>query len=153
MLTLDETDRRIVAALDRDPRATVLWIARELGLARGTVHARLERLASADVLAPHSVRVRPAALGHPMRAFVTAEVDQAEFDGMIADMRQIPQVVEVAGTSGDSDLMVEIVARDADHVYDVTQQITRCRGVRRTSTRIVLRDLVARRLDQLVLPG
>ncbi len=41
MTTLDDTDRRILLALDRDPRATVAQLALTLGLARGTVHSRL----------------------------------------------------------------------------------------------------------------
>jgi DNA-binding Lrp family transcriptional regulator len=146
---LDETDRRILAFLDTDPRATGLWIAQSLGLARGTVQARLEKLQADGVLSPHSIRVKPTSLGYPLRALVTAEVDQNEFDGMIADMTDIDEVTEVIGIAGASDLMIEIVARDADHVYDITQRIMRCRGINHTATSIVLRRLIERRHTQL----
>ncbi len=46
--------------------------------------------------------------------------------------------------------MIQIAARDADHVYDITQRIMRCRGIRRTSTSIVLRELLAYRMDHLL---
>lgn len=150
MTTLDETDRRIVRFLDENPRATVMWIAQSLSLARGTVQARLERMQRENVFLPHSLRVRHGALGLPMRAFVTAEVDQDDFAGMIADMETIDEVIEVAGVAGPSDLMIEIVARDADHIYEVTQRIMRCRGIRRTATSIVLRELIAHRRAQLL---
>ncbi|WP_369054471.1 Lrp/AsnC family transcriptional regulator [Kineococcus terrestris] len=150
MTGLDGTDRRILLALDRDPRATVQRLSLDLGLARGTVHARLERLAREGVLRPHSVRVPPERVGLPMRAVVTAEVDQAEFAQMIADVALIPEVVECLGISGDDDLLIQVAARDADHVYEVTQRITACRGIRRTSTSIVLRELLAHRMDHLL---
>lgn len=149
--TLDDTDRRILLALDADPRATVAQLSLDLGLARGTVHARLERLATDGSLRTHSVRVAPERLGLPMRALVTADVQQSEFAGLVEDMTRIPEVVECLGISGDSDLMIQIVARDADHVYEITQQIMQCRGIRRTSTSIVLRQLLHHRMDHLLV--
>lgn len=148
--TLDGTDRRILVALDRDPRATVAQLAMDLGLARGTVHSRLEKLAGDGTLRLNSTRLDPARVGLPMRALVTASVEQSEFDGMVEDVSRIPEVVECLGISGDSDLMIQIAARDADHVYDITQRIMSCRGIRRTSTSIVLRELLAYRTEHLL---
>ena len=149
---LDATDRRLLLALDADPRATVQRLAQDLGLARGTVQARLERLGRTDALHPHSTRVPLEHLGLPLRAVVTADVDQDEFDQVIAEMAAIPEVVECLGVSGESDLMIRIAARDADHIYDITQRILRCRGIRRTATSIVLRELLGFRVAHLLAP-
>jgi DNA-binding Lrp family transcriptional regulator len=51
---LDATDARLLLALSADPRATVLSLAQQLGLARNTVQTRLARLESGGVLAPSS---------------------------------------------------------------------------------------------------
>ena len=135
----------------RDSRATVQALAYELGLARGTVHARLERLqrseCAAAALTPGATR---SALGWPLRAHITAEVNQDEFELMIADLEQIPEIIECVAVSGASDLSIEIVARDADDVYRITQSIMKCRGVFRTATSIMLRELIARRQHQLL---
>jgi DNA-binding Lrp family transcriptional regulator len=138
MTALDQTDRRILAALDDDPRASVQLLAQQLGLARGTVHARL-------------VRLSPASLGLPMRALVTAEVDQDQFDEMMTDMAGIAEVIECVGLAGENDLMIQIVARDADHVYDITKRIKGCRGIKRTATSIVLRELLGYRFEHLLV--
>ncbi|MCU1425698.1 MAG: putative transcriptional regulator, AsnC family [Microbacteriaceae bacterium] len=150
MTALDDTDRRILLALDDDPRATVQLIALNLGLARGTVQARLERLTREKVMRRNSVRLTPTALGYPMRAMVTAEVDQDQFDEMMTDMAEIIEVIECVGLAGENDLMIQIVARDPDHVYDVTRRIKQCRGIKRTATSIVLRELLALRFDHLL---
>jgi DNA-binding Lrp family transcriptional regulator len=152
MTTVDATDRRILRALDEDPRATVQWIAQRLNLARGTVHARLDRLSEISTLRAHSLRLDPHALGYPLRAIVTADADQDELDLMIADLQTIPEVIECLAIAGDSDLLIEIVAKDADDIYVITQRIMRCRGIRRTATSMVLRELIARRHDQLLAP-
>ena len=43
----DDTDRALLLALDEDPRMTTMALAQRCGLARGTVHARLERFRAA----------------------------------------------------------------------------------------------------------
>ncbi len=150
MYVLDATDRRILAALDADSRATVQAIAYELGLARGTVHTRLDRLQRSGALKDHSLRLHPPALGWPLRAHITAEANQDKLDLMIADLEQIPEIIECVAVSGQSDLSIEIVARDADDVYRITQAIMKCRGVLRTATSIMLRELISRRQHQLL---
>ena len=153
MIALDATDRRILAALDDDPRASVQLLALRLELARGTVHARLDRMGREGVMRPNSIRLSAAALGLPMRAQVSAEVDQDQFDEMMTDMTGIPEVIECVGLAGENDLMIQIVARDADHVYDITQRIKKCRGIKRTATSIVLRELLEYRMDHLLRAG
>lgn len=147
---LDDIDRRILGALDARPRATVQYLADELRLARGTVQAHLARIYDGGVLEPESARIVPAAVGRPMRAIVTAEIDQARFTALIPSLQAIPEIVECLGISGSSDLSIEIVASDADDVYRVTQRIMECPGIRRTSTSIVLRELIGRRMAQLL---
>jgi DNA-binding Lrp family transcriptional regulator len=150
MTALDATDRRILSALDDDPRASVQLLAMRLELARGTVHARLDRMARDGVLRKNSVRLAASALGYPIRALVTAEVDQGQFDEMMTDMAGIDEVIECVGLAGENDLMIQIVARDADHVYDITKRIKGCRGINRTATSIVLRELLEYRFDHLL---
>jgi DNA-binding Lrp family transcriptional regulator len=150
MRLLDNTDRRILNALDAAPRATVQYLAHYLGLARGTVQAHLNGIQSGAVLSPTTARIRPAALGRPLRGLVTAEVDQDEFAGLIDELSKIPEVVECLAISGTSDLSMEIIAVDADDVYRITQRIMQCRGIRRTATSLVLRELMPRRMQQLL---
>src|SRR4051812_44064747 len=119
-LAVDPTDRRILRELDRVPRATVAHLSEALNLARGTVQARIRRLYD-RVLLPETTKLPPAAVGRPLRAFVTAEIDQARFEGLIDEIARIPEVVGCLGISGESDLQIEVIAVDADDVYRITQ--------------------------------
>ena len=147
---LDPTSRRIVAALDEEPRATLGWLAAKLRLARGTVQGRVAALFAPGVLRPPSVLVKTASLGLPMRALVTANVDQDQFDATMVGLRAIPEVLECVATSGVNDLYCQVAVRDSDHLYEVGQSILRTPGVRRTATSIVLRELIEYRTSQLL---
>ena len=70
-MAIDDLDRRLIHAFTRDPHIGVLGASRELGVARGTVQARLDRLQRRGVIASFEPHVDPAALGYPVMAFAT----------------------------------------------------------------------------------
>ncbi|MFI7744148.1 Lrp/AsnC family transcriptional regulator [Kocuria rhizosphaericola] len=147
---LDPTDRKILAALDEDPRMTVLALAQRTGLARGTIHARLERYRASPALRPHSTRVTPAALGYGLAASVAVELDQHQLDEAIAGLQAIPQVIEVFAPAGQTDLLCRVVAKDPEDLYRVSEEIRLCPGILRTSTSMFLRTVIPYRVAPLL---
>ncbi|QHC61239.1 Lrp/AsnC ligand binding domain-containing protein [Rathayibacter sp. VKM Ac-2760] len=139
---IDGLDARILLELDRDPDATVLAIARTLGVARNTVHARLRGLREQRALGSFSKRVDPAALGHPLVAFVSIAVSQASDATAIAQLSEIPQIVEMNATTGDADLIVKVVARDPQHLHSITRAMLSVEGVVRTNTALSLVEIM-----------
>jgi DNA-binding Lrp family transcriptional regulator len=147
---VDATDARLLQALADDPRATVVALAERLRLARNTVQARLARLEARGVLTDFAHRIDPAALGHPLRAYITTRVDQRRLDEVSAALARVPEVIEVVGLAGDDDLLVQVVAADADTLYRVAGHVLAVDGVERTSTALVMRHLVPFRLAPLL---
>ena len=146
---LDATDARLLLALSEDPRATVLALSQQLGLARNTVQARLARLEAGGALDPFERRVRPEALGYRLGAYVTVQVVQRSLADVSTALAEIPEVLEVTGLSGVADLLVQVVAVDADDLWRITEQVLAIPGVQRTDTNLALRRLGARRLTPL----
>ena len=147
---MDATDARLLQALAEDPRATVMALSQQLGLARNTVQARLTRLENAGALAPFDHRVRPAALGHPLGAYVTVTVVQRSLADVSDALAHIPEVLEVTGLSGVADLLVQVAARDADDLWRITEQVLAIPGVQRTDTALTLRRFVEYRTTPLI---
>ncbi|CAM2873004.1 Lrp/AsnC family transcriptional regulator [Skermania piniformis] len=150
MSTLDSTDARMLLALQANPRATGVELAHRLGLSRNTVQARLTRWEVAGALGDVGRRVDPRALGYPLSAFVETVVDQHQLDSVVTQLADIPEVVEVCGTTGDVDLMIRVVATDADDLYRIAGRILRIAGVERTNMALVMRELVGPRLTPLL---
>lgn len=57
---------------------------------------------------------------------------------------------EVFGLSGAADLLVRVVARDADDLYRIAGMVPATRGVERTETALVMRELVTYRASPLL---
>jgi DNA-binding Lrp family transcriptional regulator len=147
---LDATDARLLQALDDDPRASVSALAPRLGLARNTVQARLNRLETGDALARSSTRLRPEALGYRLEAYLTVQVAQRGLTEVAGTLGDIPEVVEVTALSGAADLLVRVVAVDADDLWRLTEQVLALPGVERIDTALALRRLVERRVAPLL---
>jgi DNA-binding Lrp family transcriptional regulator len=147
---VDATDARILLELARHPRATTSALADQVGVARNTAHARLTRLEEGGALGPFDLRVDPAALGYPLTAFVTAQVTQRRLDNVAAALEAVPEVLQVHGISGQMDLLIHVVAADADDLYRIAGQILAIPGVERTNTALVMRQLVDYRITPLL---
>ncbi|EME66381.1 MULTISPECIES: Lrp/AsnC family transcriptional regulator [Rhodococcus] len=150
MTSLDATDARMLLELARTPRATGVELSQRLGLSRNTVQARLARWDAEGVLGSFERRVDPRALGYPLAAFVATRVDQHRLDSVVAALGQIPEVTEVYGMTGQTDLSVKVVARDADDLYRLAGQILEIPGVERTNMALVMRELVGPRTAPLL---
>jgi DNA-binding Lrp family transcriptional regulator len=148
--SLDVTDARLLLALAEDPRASVIALSQRLGLARNTVQARLSRLESSGALAPPDRRVRPEALGYRLGAYVTVQVAQRSLAEVSSGLADIPEVVEVVGLSGAADLLVHVVARDADDLWRLTELLLTVPGVQRIDTALAMRRFVDHRMTPLL---
>lgn len=147
---IDEIDARLLLELVEHPRATTIALAERVGISRNTAQARLARLEENGALASFERRILPGALGYPLSAFITTQVTQRMLDEVAAALAAIPEVLEVHGLSGPVDLLVQVVAADADDLYRIAGQVLAIPGVERTNTALVMRHLVGHRLTPLL---
>lgn len=148
---IDALDTRLIGLLAAEPRIGVLEASRRLGVARGTVQARLDRLHARGVVTGYGPDVDPAALGHGVTAFVTLEIRQAGgHDPVAARLARIPEVLEVHTITGAGDMLCRVVARTNADLQRVVDAIVDVPGVMRTSTMIALAAPVPYRVLPLV---
>ena len=150
---IDELDARLIDLLTARPRIGVLEASRRLGVARGTVQARLDRLQSRGVITGYGPDVDPAALGYGVTAFVTLEIRQAGGHDPVTDrLALIAEVLEAHTITGSGDMLCRVVARDNADLQRVIDAIVDVPGVVRTSTVIALAAPVRYRVLPLVQP-
>jgi len=147
---VDDLDARLIQALAAQPRAGVLELARRLGVARGTVQARLDKLVTRGVVTGFGPDLDLRALGYDVLAFTTLEIAQGRLADVVAHLRAIPEVLEANATSGPGDLHCRVVARTNAHLQDVINRILEVQGITRTATVIALSDQIPYRVLPLV---
>lgn len=148
---VDDLDARLIALLSASPTIGVLGASRELGVARGTVQARLDRLRTKGVIRTLAPTIDPAALGYPVTALCTLEIRQRLGHQAVVDhLTAIPEVLEIHSTTGVGDLIIRIVAMDNADLGRVIDEIIDDTHVVRASTSIALVTHLEMRTGPLV---
>lgn len=151
MTSVDGLDARLLQLFAEQPRIGVLQASRRLGVARGTVQARLDRLARSGVVTGWGPGIDPVALGWPVMAFATLEIAQGHGHGPVAvHLRGIPEVLEAHTITGEADMMVRLVARSNADLQRVIDLVVASPDVVRASTVIVLATEIESRAMPLV---
>ena len=152
MLTseLDDLDARIIALLTAEPRIGNMEVSRRLGVARGTVQARLAKLEERGVIRGHGPEVDPARMGYPVLAFVFLQITQGRLEEATAVLRGVPEVLEATAVSGPSDLLCRVVARDTEHLQQIVNRILSNHAIRRSTSYIALSQPIRHRTAPLV---
>ncbi len=148
---MDDLDRRVLDVFARHPRVGVLEASRRLGVARGTVQARLDRLTADGVITGWGPELSPAALGYPVTAFLTLEIRQEAtsgggHDAVGAHLAEIPEVLEAHTITGAGDLVVRVVARSNTDLQRVIDRALADPAIVRSSTVIALAEPVPYRV-------
>ena len=109
---MDDLDVALLRLFSAEPRIGVLEASRRLGVARGTVQSRLDRLTERGILAGWAPTLDPAALGYPVTAFLTLQLRQGiGHDVVAAHLEGIAEVTEAHTITGEGDMWVRVVAR------------------------------------------
>ena len=147
---IDELDARLIEALRENPRVGLLEISRQLGVARGTVQARLRRLEERGVVTGHGPEIDPAELGYSIYAFVMLELAQGRLGEAVEALERIPEVIEADAVSGAHDLLCRVVARDTGHLQSLVNDLLASEAINRSTSYIVLSRAVPTRTLPLV---
>ena len=155
---MDDLDRRLIDLFATDPRVGVLEASRRLGVARGTVQARIDKLESSGVVTGYGPELAPEALGYPVTAFLTLEIRQeaserAGHDDVGAHLAAIPEVLEAHTITGAGDLMVASSPRSNADLQRVIDLVLAAPAITRSSTVIALATQVPYRVLPLVRTG
>jgi len=146
---VDDLDATLLHLLAAERRIGVLEASRRLGVARGTVQARLDKLVAGGVISGWGPKLEPEALGYPVTAFLTLEIRQgAGHESVARHLATIPEVLEAFTITGAGDMWARVVARSNSDLQRVIDAVLSDAGIVRSSTVIAL----ATQIPYRVLP-
>ena len=135
---MDNVDRRLVALLRENARASIASLAKKLGVARGTVQNRMSRLERDGTIVGYSVRLKPQVEEHNIRALMTIAVEGNRIDAVIAALRGDPAVGALHSTNGRWDIVAELRADSLASFDQVLGRIRQLDGIASTETSLLL---------------
>jgi Lrp/AsnC family leucine-responsive transcriptional regulator len=135
---MDDRDHAIVAALQRDGRATFAEIGRAVGLAASSVHQRVRRLEEQGAIRGYRAEVDPQALGLFVTALVSVTpLDPRQPDDLPDRVREFDEVEDCHSVAGDENYVLKVRARTTADLEDLLRRIREKAEVQ-TRTTVVL---------------
>ena len=107
---LDDTNRRLLAALSDDPRAGAAELARQVGMSAPSVRERIARLEEAGVIRGYRLDIDPAAIGLPVAAWVRVRPGPGQLPRIAELAARTPQVSECHRISGEDCFLLKVHA-------------------------------------------
>ena len=135
---MDDTDRQLLSLLRDNARASVASLAKVLRVSRGTVQNRLSRLESDGTITGYTVRLKPQAEGHRIRAFMTVAVEGNRSSAVLSALRGDPAVSALHSTNGRWDMVVELQADSLEAFDSVLSRVRLLDGIANTETSLLL---------------
>ena len=135
---MDDLDRRLIALLRNDARASIATLAKALNVARGTVQNRMARLLASGTIVGYTVRLKPDVEEQRIRAFTTVAVEGNQVDAVIRALRGEPAVGSLYSTNGRWDIVAELRADSLEAFDRVLARIRLIEGISQTETSLLL---------------
>ena len=146
-LTLDDKDRRLLAALQRDARLTMQQLAERVGLSSSAAWRRVKALEESGVIARYAAIADTRKAGFGLSSMVhlsLARHEQKNVDHFIREVLQHPEVLECFQTSGEADFHLRVVVPDIDAYNEFLDGfIFRLPGVSQVRSNIILKEIKA----------
>jgi Lrp/AsnC family transcriptional regulator for asnA, asnC and gidA len=135
---LDEPNRAIIEALQRDGRQPYGTIAEAVGLSEAAVRRRVQRLRESGIMQIVAV-TDPLQLGFTRQAMIGVSVE-GDVRRVAEKLSALPEVDYVVMCAGSFDILIEIVCEDDERLLHVLNDSVRCiPGVRATETFLYLK--------------
>jgi len=146
---MDDTDRKILAELQRDGRLSITDLAERVRLSVSPCHRRLRELERSGAISGYRAQLDANALGLTVEALVFVTMRAADGGTLTAfeeAVEAIPNVTEAQRLFGDPDYLLRVIARDLpafQKLYD--ERLTALPGVQRLSSTLVMKSVVENR--------
>ncbi len=121
-IDLDRIDRKIIRELQLDGRSTNVELASRVYLSPSQCLRRTRRLEETGVIRGYTAVIDQRKMGYLVRAYVliavTSEVNEAR-DKVMDFLMDKEDVLSIHGVAGNVDMIIEVQARDMEHLTDM----------------------------------
>jgi Lrp/AsnC family leucine-responsive transcriptional regulator len=145
MATIDEIDRKIVAALQAEGRLPIVDLADKVGLSATPCQRRVKRLEEEGLIVRYAALVSPAAMGFGLQALVEVTLEdhsEKTVEAFEAAIRARAEVVACYAVTGDMDFLLHVFATDLASFSDFAlKALLRMPGVKGTRSSFIMQAI------------
>ncbi len=148
MEKIDNLDRKILGIVMKNARMASKDVAMECGVSRAAIHQRIQRMIDVNIITGSGYRVNPRLLGYRTCTYIGINLERgAMYKDVVPELEKIPEVVECHFTTGPYTMLIQLYARDNEHLMELlNDKIQTIHGVMGTETLISLDNSISREI-------
>ncbi|WP_304470590.1 Lrp/AsnC ligand binding domain-containing protein [uncultured Muribaculum sp.] len=141
-------DRKILGIVMKNARMASKDVAMECGVSRAAIHQRIQRMIDVNIITGSGYRVNPRLLGYRTCTYIGINLERgAMYKDVVPELEKIPEVVECHFTTGPYTMLIQLYARDNEHLMELlNDKIQTIHGVMGTETLISLDNSISREI-------
>ena len=141
MIELSQQDKRLLAALKQDGRASITRLSQLLGQSRATVQARLEKLLTAGAIQRFTIDLAPELDVDLVRAVMMIELEGVMTRSVTRILQNMPAITSLHSTNGTWDLVAHIETANLPAFVRVLREVREIKGVLNSETSLLLNSV------------
>jgi DNA-binding Lrp family transcriptional regulator len=135
---MDSQDHQLISLLRENARMPVAKLATALGVSRGTVQNRIDKLIAKRVLLGFTVRTASSVAEHRVRAIVMISVEGDRSDPILSALRGYPEIRALHTTNGRWDIVAELGTDSLETFDEALRSIRTIKGISNSETSLLL---------------
>ncbi len=135
--TIDRKDLQIIEALQRNARAPLAELGRQIGLSQPSMSERVRRLEESGVIEGYGARINYRALGLGMMAIIRLRTTHEHIKACLKRFAEIANIVEVHRVTGEDCFVLKVLVPSPEELETIVDRIA---GYGAVTTSLVLRS-------------
>ncbi|MHA1661207.1 MAG: Lrp/AsnC family transcriptional regulator [Promethearchaeota archaeon] len=137
---LDEIDSRILRILQHNARTSYREIQETLGISIGTIHNRINKMKSREIIEGYTLKLSNFKLGYKLCFLIRVHIDGKYTEEILDEIKQKPEVCSVFHTTGEQSATLICRFRESEDVHDFIRELNEKKHILRTISNMVLKE-------------
>jgi len=140
---IDKIDIKIISVLLKNAKMTYNEIAENLNISTSTVHIRVKKLETLNIIQGFNLKVDFAKLGLKLTAFIGLTINPKLHKKIAAELIKIKEITDLHHTTGNFHMIAKIICKDSNQLREILQdKLTAIAGIEKTETMISLEEVL-----------
>ena len=140
-MVLDSTDAKILEVLQKNCRASVSDLSKQVNLSLSAVSERLKKLENSDIVTAYTAIINPAAMGKDLQVILQVALENTSAANTRALMNYVdnnPDILECHHVTGDYDYALMVTTKNTTSLEKLMSDIKNFPSVRHCSTIVIM---------------
>ena len=137
---LDDIDRDIIRILQENAKTSYREIQDKLGISIGTIHNRITKLESSEIIEGYTLKLNNIKLGYKFTFLIRVQIDGKHTSEILESLREKPEVCSIFHTTGEQSAALICRFKEPENVHDFIREVNEKQWVTKTISNMVLKE-------------